>query len=113
MTASIAATATCYQFQPAEVFQGRPFDHDDLYDPIAVTVEWRGGDRWAVLRGHGWSPQLVWSEKHQAWEYEPSPSSLDAEFEKRCRYSLEVALAIGQRLAEHPELVRRVKPRVS
>lgn len=78
-------------------------DTAHLHDPFVITVEWRGGDTWAVLRGHGWSPQRVWCESAGEWEYEPQPSSRDDDFLARCRYDLTTALAIGFRLTNEGE----------
>jgi hypothetical protein len=99
----LAATATRFQFLPDAIFVGDPMDTADLHNPVAITVDWRGGDRWAVLRGPGWSPQLVWCEQNHEWEYEPLPSSRGADFLVRCRYSLDDAMRIAERLANEPK----------
>lgn len=91
--------AVRYQFVPAEMFVGAPMDTAHLSDPHAITVEWRGGDRWAVMAGAGWSPQRVWSEVDGEWEYEPLPSERGDDFLKRTRYDRETALSIGAKLA--------------
>jgi hypothetical protein len=61
----------------------------------ALTVEWRGHEKWAVTSG-----SVVYDAAADEWEYEPQPSSRDDDFLARTRYSREEALAIGQRLAE-------------
>ena len=96
-------TATRYEFTPAELFVGDPMATAYLHDSHVITVEWRGGDRWAVSLGHGWSSQRVWCERDGEWEWEPSPSNRDVEFFTRCRYDLTTALEIGSRLAADRE----------
>jgi hypothetical protein len=95
----VSPRATRFEFRPPEVFQGHPKFTAHLYDSRAITVDWRGGDRWAISAGSGGSPQEVWCERDGEWEYEPIPSSRDDDFLARCRYSLDDALLIGARLA--------------
>lgn len=97
-TDAATPTATRYEFRPPEMFRGDPMDTRLLHDPDAVTVEWRGGDRWAISEG-SWSPRAVWCEATQEWEYEPLPSERSEDFCARTRYTLADALAIGARLA--------------
>jgi len=93
----MAPHATEFQITPAEMMTGAPMDTAHLYRSDVITVSWRGGDTWAVQRGAGGRPQLVWNGTE--WEYEPLPSSRDKAFLKRCRFSLADALEIGSRLA--------------
>ncbi len=93
---------TRFQFRPPEMFTGSALTTACLNDPLCITVEWRGGETWAVMRGSGWSPQRVWCEQAGEWEIEPQPSSRDNDFLQRCRYSLEEGLEIGRRLAVAP-----------
>lgn len=95
----LVAIATRYQFRPPAMFRGEPMDTAHLDNPLAITVEWRGGGTWAVLRGPGWNPQPVWCEARDGWEYEPSPSERSDDFLERTRYPLERALEIGAELA--------------
>ena len=38
--------------------------------PLApITVQWRGGDRWAILLGPNWSSAQVWCEAKGEWEH--------------------------------------------
>lgn len=97
---SLEPIATRFQFLPQEVFAGEPRHTSYLVHPLSITVEWRGGGTWAVLRGSGWDPQLVWCEVDGVWEYEPIPSSRTSEFLARTRYPLDQAMAIGAVLAE-------------
>lgn len=90
---------TQYQFQRPICFEGAPLDHAGEYDSFAITVEWRGGDRWAVCRGPGWRPGQVWCAGLQDWVYEPSPSERSGEFLSQTRYSKDEALRIGLDLA--------------
>lgn len=92
-----------YQFMPAEMMQGDPMDTAHLHDGRFINVTWRGGDRWAVEYGHGWSMQEVWCEAEGDWVLEPQPSSRTEEFKHKTRYSLVEALTIGQRLANEPD----------
>lgn len=88
---------TRFEFHPTEAFTGAPRDH--VYDPHVITVDWRGGDRWAVLLGAGWHPQRVWSIVEDDWVYEPRPSERDDEFLAATRFGQDEALALAARLA--------------
>lgn len=88
-----------YLFGPDELFHGDPMDTAHLADPIAINVTWRGGDRWAVERGHGWSPQMVWDDTAEEFVYEPLPSARSDEFKRRTRYSLAEAFLAARRAA--------------
>lgn len=102
------ATATRYEFQPEAMFVGAPEDMPEG-DPFVISVEWRGGATWVVMRG---SSGRVWCESASEWEFEPSPSNRDDDFIARTRYPLAQALAIGERLAAQPSpstLRRRVE----
>jgi hypothetical protein len=52
----------------------------------AIRVEWRGDDRWAIIRGSACYNALG------EWEYEPMASNRTEEFIARCRYPLDEAL---------------------
>jgi len=62
-----------------------PMLNDIDSDSLRISIEQRRGrdgrDRWAVLRN-----ELVLNSDGE-WEYEPSPSSRDEAFLKRCRYA--------------------------
>lgn len=66
---------------------------DDPYWHRAITVQWRGGEDHCVKQG-----SMVWNDGEGAWEYEPSPSSRDAEFIARTRYPFEQARDLAVRL---------------
>lgn len=100
MNAKLEASPTTYQFLPAEMFVGNPMDTAHLHHSHAITVQWRGGDRWAILLGPNWSSAQVWCEAKGEWEYEPLPSSRTPKFLARTRYGRDEALKIGARLAE-------------
>lgn len=105
--ADVTQRATRYEFLSEEAFEP---GNDDIYDD-AITVEWRGGDRWAISRGHGWTPQLIWFDDIQSWEYEPRPSDRDDEILARCRYSFEDAMGIAAVLAMRQEQERKERGR--
>lgn len=88
--------ATTYAFRDPVVMTGSPMDHADAWDFREITVDHRGGSRWAITNGHG--SGLVWCERDGEWEWEPLPSNRDGEFLARCRYSLDDALRIAARL---------------
>lgn len=69
-----------------------PVDHEHAED-FGITVEWRGGDRWAVCRrkhclGHD-----------GIWEAELQPSSRDDAWLATHRYSYDAAMALAARHA--------------
>ena len=99
VTPRLAVHPTRYEFRPAEVFTGDPRESNAHYDPHAITVDWRGGDRWAVSLGAGWSSQRVWSVVEDDWVYEPLPSERDDEFYAATRFDLDQALALAESLA--------------
>lgn len=90
--------ATEYQFQPRAVWEGGPHDGMAQYESQAITVAWRGGETWAILRGSNWSPSRAWCEQTREWEWEPQPSERGEDFLARTRYSESTALAIAARL---------------
>lgn len=92
MTGIIVAHATKYEFQVEAVFQGKPMDSADIYDHRAITVEWRGGATWAIVRG-----SEVWCDGSGEWE--PSPSNREDDFLSRTRYTKAMALHLAVRLA--------------
>lgn len=51
-----------------------------------IRVEWRGDDRWAIIRGSACYNMLG------EWEYEPMSSHRTEEFIVRCRFPLDDAL---------------------
>lgn len=55
-----------------------------------ITVEWRGGDRWAVTR----SGCCLGSDGE--WEYEPLPSSRTDEWKAAHRFDVDTALRLAQ-----------------
>lgn len=91
--------ATRYEYLPPAIMRGDPMETAHLYEPFAITVEWRGGDTWCVSRGHGWSSNRVWDIGINDWTYEPIPSERDDDFLRRCRFSLMQAVAVADRLA--------------
>lgn len=98
---TIVMHATRYEFRQAACWVGAARDSAHLeYDPHAITVEWRGGDTWAITPGPGWSPGRVWCEATQEWEWEPSPSNREDDFIARTRYTEKTALAIASRIVE-------------
>lgn len=97
MTPRLAPHPTRYEFRPAKVFTGSPKDHE--LDSHAITVDWRGGGRWTVSLGSGWSSQRVWSVVEGDWVYEPLPSERDDKFYAATRFDLDHALALAESLA--------------
>lgn len=59
----------------------------------AISVEWRGGDRWAVLRGG------ECLGRDGDWDYEPLPSSREEDWLATHRFSEEEALALARKEA--------------
>lgn len=90
----LLAIATRYEFLPPAMFNGAARDHAPA--TATVSVEWRGGATWAVCRG-----SYVWCETYGDWEWEPSPSGRTAAFLGRTRYSLDVALLLGEQRAQN------------
>jgi hypothetical protein len=58
-------------------------------------------DTWAIRKG-GW----VLPRDEDTWEYEPIPSSRDAEFYARCRYTLDEALNRANEIARREAIWR-------
>ena len=69
-----------------------PADHPDAY-LFTLKVEWRGGDRWCVMKGAYCYSKTGWMR------YEPIPSSRTDAFKRTYRHSLDDALALARRLA--------------
>lgn len=90
---------TEFMFAPPAVFEGAARDNARLLPAEPIKVEWRGGATWCVSRGLGRGNAWVWCEADSDWELEPMPSSREDDFQARCRYDLDTALAIGARLA--------------
>lgn len=65
---------------------------EDDYDShiFAITVEYRGRDRWAVLR-HG---QCLGTDG--AWDYESTPSNREDEWLATHRFDLDTALKLAK-----------------
>lgn len=74
-----------------------------LDDPNAssftLTVEWRGGDKWAVMRGPFAYCRKDADLDRPHGEYEPRPSSRDVVFLRKYRFSLPVALEMARKIA--------------
>lgn len=88
--------ATRYVYFPESAFA--PDDGTSIHlrprSGDAVTVEWRGFDRWAIVDGGSY----VWNETANEWRYEASPSNRSDEFIAQTRYSLEDAHRIAHRI---------------
>lgn len=71
-----------------------PLDHPDVR-PFAVTVERTGpGDRWAVF-----GRVLMCLDATGEWDWEPSPSERDDEWETTHRFPLDEALTLARAAA--------------
>lgn len=60
---------------------GLPDDHIDA-DTFAISIEWRGSDQWAVLRGSKCLSRTL------MWDYEPQPSSRTKRWLREHRWTL-------------------------
>ncbi|MFF8482369.1 hypothetical protein [Streptomyces antibioticus] len=60
---------------------------------FTLHVEWRGDDRWAVIR-HGWC-----LGSNGKWDYERVPSEREDEWLSWHRFDLDTALALAKRHA--------------
>lgn len=69
-----------------------PPDHIDA-PHFTITVEWRGGDLWAVCRFR----ECLGTDGE--WDYEPSPSNRTDEWKNNHRFDLASALALAQAAA--------------
>lgn len=70
-----------------------PLDHPDWETGAsawAITVEWRGTDRWAVIL------RSRCLNRDGRWEYEPIPSERDDDFLARCRFDRDTALDLAR-----------------
>jgi len=95
--AEVAAMAggdvACWPTEYALNAVGREAAEDLDGSSWTVTVAWRGGDRWAVLRG----PFSLTSQHGvREWGVEPHPSSRDDTYLARARYSLSEALQLAR-----------------
>lgn len=80
--------ATSFVFTPAGTDRTNPDTR-----PFRVTVEWRGGDTWAVIwMGECWNGT--------GWEWEPSSSNREDDFLARTRFSLDEACAHARALPD-------------
>lgn len=71
-----------------------PPDHIDA-DLFTIRVEWRGRDRWAVLkRGYCLGTD-------GEWDYEPTSSERDEEWLAAHRFDEETALRLADEVAPH------------
>ncbi|GAA4225990.1 hypothetical protein GCM10022254_09400 [Actinomadura meridiana] len=66
-----------------------PPDNIDAFH-FTITVEWRGGDLWAVLR---YGECLGTDGK---WDYEPRPSNREDDWLDAHRFDLDTALKLAQ-----------------
>ena len=73
-----------------------PLDNPEAHS-FTITVEWRGGDRWAVC----WIDKCL--SASGSWTHERLPSGRSEEFKRRHRFDLETALALARKVA--PTLV--------
>jgi hypothetical protein len=69
-----------------------PLDGHDAYH-FAVTVEWRGNDRWAVM----WHGDCLGADGE--WEFEPRPSSREDDWLAAHRFDLPTALRLAREAA--------------
>lgn len=69
-----------------------PPDNINAYH-FTITVEWRGGDLWAVLH-HGYCLGA-----DGEWDYEPRPSSREDDWLETHRFTLGIALMLAKQEA--------------
>lgn len=69
-------------------FSVLPHDHE-LRRHYVVTIEWRGGDRWAVVHG-----RHVFGS-HGEWEFEPLNSYRTDEWKQKFRFDFKTATRIA------------------
>lgn len=103
-----------YAFLPADRFAGTR-DENFCRNEVegAIYVDWRGGDQWAILAGHGSLSPPVWAEPAQRWVWEPPrPSEWSDEFVAATRFPRTTALAIARVLANPEKWSFIVYPRV-
>lgn len=70
---------------------------DDNYRHYVIRVQWRGGDRYAVMQGR------YCYGTDGSWDWEPQPSSREDDWTDTHRFSYDEACAIAVR--EAPLLV--------
>lgn len=60
---------------------------------FTITVEWRGGDHWAVC----WFGECLGADGE--WDYEPRPSSREDDWLETHRFTLGIALMLAKQEA--------------
>lgn len=75
-------------------------EHWDIAE-LAVTVEWRGEDKWAVVVRHSWCVDANGERK-----YESIPSDREDEFKARFRFARDEAIRIACDVAVPKERAR-------
>jgi uncharacterized protein YaiE (UPF0345 family) len=83
---TVVVQATEYRVSAA------PLDDSDA-GRFALTVEWRGEGRWAVM----WHGDALTVDGE--WEFEPRSSSRDDDYLARCRFDLPTALRLAREAA--------------
>lgn len=91
--APVTARATRYVYLPDRSFEPEDETSVHLRDRSvdALTVEWRGFDRWTLTSGGS-----VWNETVGEWQFEGS--SMTEETQAQTRYSLDEAHRIAERI---------------
>jgi len=85
--------------QPTTYMVGTmPFDNMEAH-AFTITVEWRGGDRWAVCRAG------QCATKTGRWSHERQPSSRTDYWKRTHRFDLDTALALAEKLAPKLKLM--------
>jgi hypothetical protein len=74
------------------VVSAAPLDDPEAYT-FGITVAWRSGDRWAVIR-HG---RCLGADGE--WDYEPRPSSREDDWLEAHRFDRETALRLARETA--------------
>lgn len=70
-------------------------ENDVNHHLYAITVEDRGGDRWAIC----WMGECL--SAGGTWDYEPRPSSRDDDWTDAHRFTLGAALHLAEQAAPH------------
>lgn len=90
MTSDIPAVATVTEY----LVSCLPLD-DINASGFTITVAWRGGDLWAVVR------HTACLNKDGYWDYEPIPSERTDEWIAEHRFELATALRLAKEAAPH------------